>query len=128
MVAGASVHHFEVHVRPGPLREPLEEVVHELGLQIADPRRPDPQVHRGVRPAREIDRGDGQRFVHRHDEVPGALDAAARAERLVHGLAERDAEVLDRVMLVDVEVSPRVDDKVETRRGARRARACGRET
>ena len=58
-----------------------------------------------MRPPAEIDCGDRQRFVHRHHEVAGAVDAAAVAERLRHGLAERDADVLDRVMLIDVEVA-----------------------
>ena len=58
-----------------------------------------------VRPAAEVDGRDGQRLVHRHDEVAGAVDAASVAERLGHRLAERDAEVLDGVMLVDVEIA-----------------------
>ena len=62
-----------------------------------------------VRPAAEIDGRDGERLVHRHHEVAGAVDAAAVAERRRDGLAERDAEVLDRVVLIDVEVAGRGD-------------------
>jgi hypothetical protein len=36
-----------------------------------------------------------------------------RAERLRHRLAERDAEILDGVMLIDVEIAARVDRQVE---------------
>ena len=89
------------------MREALEEVVHELGLQIADARDLHLQIDDGVRPAAEIDGRDRQRLVHRHDEVAGAVDAAAVAERLRDRLAERDAEILDRVMLIDVEIARR---------------------
>ena len=66
-----------------------------------------------MRPAAEIDRRDRQRLVHRHDEVAGAVDAPPVAERLRHRLAERDAEILDGVMLIDVEIAARVDRQVE---------------
>ena len=93
--------------------EALEEVVHQLGLQVADQPHLHLQVDDGVRPSAEIDRGDRQRLVHRHDEVAGAVDAAAIAERRRHRLAERDAEVLDGVVLIDVEVAAGVDLEVE---------------
>ena len=60
-----------------------------------------------MRPAAQIDRRDRERFVHRHHEVAGAVDALAVAERLGHRLAERDAEILDGVVLVDVEIAGR---------------------
>ena len=81
--------------------------MNELGLQVADAGDPDLQIDDGVRPPAEIDGGDRERFVHRHDEIPGAVDAASVAERLRDRLAERDAEILDRVMLVDVEIARR---------------------
>ena len=66
-----------------------------------------------MRPAAQVERDDGQRLVHRHDEVAGAVDAAAIAQRLRHRFAERDAEVLDRVMLIDVEIAGGLDVEVE---------------
>ena len=66
-----------------------------------------------MRPAAEIDRRDRERLVHRHHEVAGAVDAAAVAERLRHRLAERDAEILDGVVLVDVEIAGRLHRQVE---------------
>ena len=113
VMAGAPVQHLDVHVRARADREAFEEVVHELGLQIADLEDVDSQIDRGVRASAEIDRGDGQRLVHRHDEVAGAVDAAPLPERGRDRLAERDAEVLDGVMLIDVEVARRVDAQVE---------------
>ena len=63
-----------MNVGPRALREAFEEVLHELRLEIADALHLQPQVDDGVRAAAEIDRGDRQRFVHRHDEVAGAID------------------------------------------------------
>ena len=56
-MARPPVHYFDVDVRPGADREPLEEVVHELRLEIADLHHADFQVDDGVRPAAQIDRG-----------------------------------------------------------------------
>ena len=50
------------------------------------------------------------------------------AERLRHGLAERDAEILDGVMLIDVEIAVRVDLQVERAVPRERAPACDRGT
>ena len=94
-------------------RKALEEIVDELGLQIADARRRRAQIHDRVRTPAEIHGGDGQRLVHRHHEVAGAVDPRAGAERLRHRLAERDPEVLHGVVLIDVEVAARVDAQIE---------------
>ena len=69
-----------------------------------------------MRPLRSIGR-DAERLVHRHDEVAGAVDAAAVAERGRHRLAERDADVFDGVVLVDVEVAGRAQLAGRSRRG-----------
>ena len=66
-----------------------------------------------VRPPAEIDGGDGQRFVHRHDEIAGTIDAAPIAERRPDGFAERDADVFHRVMLIDVEIAGGRDLEIE---------------
>ena len=57
------------------------------------------------RPAGDVDRGARAGLV--HDEVDGGVadDAAAVAQRLVDRLAERDADILGRVVLVDMEVA-----------------------
>ena len=95
------------------LREAFEEVADQLRLQIADHAHLEPQVDDRVDAAAEIDRRDRQRLVHRHHEVAGPVDAAPRAERRRHRLAERDADVLDGVMLVDVEIPSGLERQVE---------------
>ena len=85
----------------------------ELGLQITYAPRGDFQTHHRVGPAAEVDGGDGKRLVHRHHEVAGAMDAALVADGLEDRLAERDADVLDGVVLIDVEIAARSQLKVE---------------
>ena len=46
-----------------------------------------------------------ERLVHGQQERAVAADAALVAERLAQRLAEREADVLDRVVPVDVEVA-----------------------
>ena len=115
VMARAAVQHLDVDVGARADREALEEVVHQLGLQIADrAARFTFEIDDGVRPAAEIDGRDGQRLVHRHHEVAGAVDAALRSPSACeHRLAERDAEVLDGVVLIDVEIAGRLQRQVE---------------
>ena len=51
-------------------------------LEIADQASRHLEVHDCVRPSAEIDGGDGQRFIHRHHEVSGAVDPLAIAQGL----------------------------------------------
>ena len=102
-----------MHVGARALREPLEEVLHQLALEIADARHVEPQIDDGVRPAAQIDRRDAERLVHRHHEVSRAVDTAPIAERPRDGLAERDAEIFHRVMLIHVEVAVGLHAQVE---------------
>ena len=113
VMAGAPVEHLDVNVGPRPLREALEEVLHELRLEIAHPGDLELQIDHRVRPPAKIDGGDSERLVHRHHEVPGAIDAAAGAERLSDRLAERDPDVLDGVVLVHVEIAVRLQREIE---------------
>ena len=105
-----------MHVGARALGEAVEEVVDQLGLEIADAADLELQVDDGMDAAAEIDRRDAERLVHRHDEVAGAVDAAAVAERLRDRFAERDADVFDGVMLIDVEVAGGVEARDRSRR------------
>src|SRR5678816_4667333 len=81
-------------------RDAVEEIMNELALQVAHAIDAQPQVHRRMRAATEIDRRHRQRLVHGHEEVPCPIDALAVAERLEGRRTEDDADVLDRVMLI----------------------------
>ena len=67
------------------------------------------------RPAGNVDRRARQRLVHGKVERSVAGDAAPLAERLGNGLAERDAGILDGVVVVDMQVALGLDRHVDQR-------------
>ena len=73
---------LHVHIGQRVLREAMEEILHQFDFQV-----PDTTdfyqilVDAGDTPA-EIERDDGERLVHGQDEVAGAIDPLAIAERL----------------------------------------------
>src|SRR5262249_4680779 len=91
----------------------FEEIVDELRLQVADALDGGLELDDRVRPAAEVNRRHCKRFVHRHHEVSRAIDPPAIAERLGDGLTERDAKVLDGVVVVDIQIAGRLDRQVE---------------
>ena len=77
----------------------------ERRRQLADAVERPLDVELAVRAAADVDGDRGERFVERDERVGHADDAAPVAERLVERLADGDADVLDGVVLVDVEVA-----------------------
>ena len=67
------------------------------------------------RPAGEVEGGADQRLVHRQQARPVAADAGLVAEGLGEGAAERDADVLDGVVVVDVQIAGGAGLEVEER-------------
>jgi len=57
------------------LREPLEKIFGQFGLEIADAFCGDFRLEDAERSAAKIDRGSGKSFVHRHQKISGAQDA-----------------------------------------------------
>ena len=93
--------------------ERLEGVLHELQRQPADAFAAEREVDDRVRAAADVDDGSGDRFVHRDGAVAEPADAGTIAERLGDGRAQHERDVLDRVVLVDLQVAVRVDREVE---------------
>ena len=93
--------------------EALEEFMHQIDVELADTRAHKVDFQRQSRTAREVDHHARQRFVERHIGVAVTAYAILGAERLDEGLAERDADVLDGVMRVDVQIAPGFDFEVE---------------
>src|SRR5271168_4148394 len=101
--------HARVH------RQRLEELAHQLDVEAADLRRRERRPKHEEWSAGDVDRDAGQRLVHRQQAVGPAGDAALLAERLAQGLAERDSDVLDRMVIVDVQVALRANVHVDQR-------------
>ena len=126
MVRRSAVNQFQVNVRRSGLRERAEEILHQLGLEIAYMRCRDFEIAHAIRAAGKIERRGRETIVHRHQKIAGAQNPALRSERLFHGLAERDSHVFNGVVLIHVEVAARRKLEIERRRAAQSAPACGR--
>src|SRR5262249_38316640 len=113
MMARSPVQNFHVNVCTRPEREAFEEIMNEFGLKVADARHPNLQINHRMWPPAEVEGGHCQCFVHGHHKVAGAIDSATIPKRLRDCLTERNAQVFDGVVLVDVEIAFRVDPKIE---------------
>src|SRR5579883_533366 len=105
MVIRAAVHRLQMYVGSGAASESVEEVVHQFGLQIADQTSSNFCVDDNRRPTAQVNGSNAKRFVHRHQKVAGSIDTFFIAQCAVESLAEGDANVFDRVVLVDIEVA-----------------------
>ncbi len=104
-MAVCAVKRFDVQREPGVAGEGLEELAHQLGVKTADLLGRELGSEDEKWSARHVERDAGQCFVHRQQAVGVAGQAPLVAERLRERLAERDAHVLDRMMIVDVAVA-----------------------
>ena len=67
-----------------------------------------------MRPATKIHGGNRKRLIHRHQEISSAQNAALVAERAVERLAQRNAYILNRVMLVHIEIAGALQLQIES--------------
>jgi len=102
-----------VQSHPGIDREGVEPFAHQLGVELADLVARKVHLEHQHRAARNVDHDPRQGLVHRHVDGGVAGDAGHGAERLLHRLSERDADILGGVVMVDVEVAHRLDRKVD---------------
>ena len=109
----APVHRLHVHVGPRPARKALKEIRHQFGLQIAHQPRAHLGVHREGRAPAQVHGGNGERLIHRHHKVAGAQNAALVAERLIKRLAQRNAHVFHRVVLIHIEIAVALQLQIE---------------
>ncbi len=100
-------------VVPDVRGERLEGMLDELGRQGPDPLPAEGDVDDGVRPPADVEDRRREGFVHRHRRVAEAADPGSIAERLGHGTAQDKGDVLDRVVLVHLEVAGHPDGQVE---------------
>ena len=91
-----------------------EEVRHELGRHLADELAVKLAVEGEVGAAAQVERDLGLGLIHRQHEAVAA-HAALVTERLLERLAEGDADILDGVVLVDLEVAVALDAEPDGR-------------
>ena len=104
VVVGA-VERLDMQRHAGIHGEGLEPLLHQLGVEGADLVAHELGLEHQERPPGNVDGDPRQRLVHRHMHVGVAGDALHVAERLLHRLAERDADILGGVVMVDMQVA-----------------------
>ncbi len=110
----ASVHHFDMNVGSGVMGEAAEEILKQFRLQIADQHDGDGLIVHQKRPTAEIHCGHGERFVHRLQEVAGAIDTAAVTKSLREQIAQDNAGVFYGMVLVDIKISAGFEFQIKT--------------
>src|SRR6266704_1347431 len=103
-----------MHVGARGLRKTLEKILEQLDLEIADVLRGDFCAHYTTRPAAQVHGSRGKSFVHWHQEIARAQDAALRAKGPLQRFTERDAGVFNGVVLVHVQVAAGDQFKIES--------------
>ena len=93
--------------------EALKKLVHQIDIEFADARTHEIDLEIEAGAAGKVDHHARQRFVERNVSVAVAAYALLVAERPRQRLSERDADVLDRVMRVDVQIAPGRDFEIE---------------
>ncbi len=101
-----------MHVGARGLREALEKIFDELGLEAADGSRREFRFHHAKGASTEIDGRGGESFVHGHQKITGAENAALVSESDVDGFPEGDADIFDGVVLIDGKIASRLQAKI----------------
>ena len=91
----------------------FQGVLDELERKAADAFAPERQVNDRVRAPADVNDGRGKGLVHGHRACPEPGDPGPVAEGFGEGGTEHEGHVLDRVMLVDLEVTVGVERQVE---------------
>src|SRR5262249_39837347 len=116
VVRVASLNLIEMQIHADLIGQGQEEVMNQLGIEITDSWLLDRQVVGEERASAQVDDDRNQCFVERPRRVAEAADAVLFTERLAKRFAERQPDIFDGVMLVDVEVAlgayPQVEEAV----------------
>lgn len=83
----------------------LPEVFDQFAVEFADLLRRKIGVEDHEVTTAQIDRSRNKRLFHRQRKMTVATNARLVAERLLDGLSETDSNILDRVMLIDMQIA-----------------------
>lgn len=95
------------------LRKRAPEVFRELDGEVSNHLPSRRHVVNKIEPARQIDNRPAQCLVHRHHGFTVAIYPTFIAECLDEGLAERERDVFDGMMIVDLEIALTCNLQVE---------------
>src|SRR5579862_5060024 len=94
--------------------EAAEEVLDQFRLQITHQTNLHLVLVNQRRPSAEIQGNYRERFIHGHHEITRAIDPLAIPERFGDKLSEHYADVLHRVVLIDIQIAHRLQLEIKT--------------
>ncbi len=95
------------------VRETLEELVHQVHIELADQAARVLHVVLEARSPGKVDHHPGECLVERHVGMAVTHDAGLVADGARAGLAEDDADVFHRMVRIDVQVAPGIDLQIQ---------------
>ena len=113
MVGVVTAQGVDVQRDPGMIDQALEELTHQVDIEFADGCAREGHVEDQARPPGQIHHHARQGFVERHIGMAVTAQALLVAQRLGERLADGDADILDGVMRVDVQIALRLDVQVD---------------
>jgi hypothetical protein len=108
-----AVERLDVQGDAGVHRESLEELAHELRVELANLRRMECRPEDEERAAGDVERDARQRLVHGQERLRVAGDALEIAQRLAYGLPQRDAGVFNGMVLIYMQIALRGDLQID---------------
>ena len=103
----------DVQRHPGVVDEALKELVEQINIETADHAACEAHVEHQPRAAGQIEHHPRQGLVQRHIGMPVTSDTLLVSDRLGEGLTQRDADILHRVVRVDVQITPGEDIQID---------------
>ena len=113
VVRFATVFKLDVQIAPTLVGEGLEEFLHEADVEIADHVVADLYIVDQAGTVAEIYHHTGESLVHGQQEKTIALDTKLVTHRLLYSLPEYNADILDGVVVVDVDIPLSLDVKIK---------------
>src|SRR5664279_562636 len=113
MMTGAAVHNLHVYISACTSSEAFKEVLDEFTLQIADIPHPYRRIDHARHASTQVNSGDPQRLIHWHQEISGSQNSLLITHSLVERFAQSDANVFNRVMFINLEISIALEIEVE---------------
>ena len=104
----------DVECCPCLSHESGEEFLHQLGVKIADLCRRDLDVIAKVSTPRQVNGGKHQRLVHRQNHIAVAGKPLFVTAKRKHSLPEANADILSRVVIVNVGIPRAGERKVKS--------------
>ena len=105
MVCVLAVLALEVQRQSGVYRQRTHELDRQTGVVLTAHRLRHGGIEHEIRTARDIQRAETERLVHRHERLSETRDTRLVTDALRQCLTERNAAVLDRMVTVHLEIA-----------------------